>query len=137
MVAPLIVAGLTALGGFLAGKSGSGSTAPLINTPIEIGTSKKQTTVSNQITNTKTTSYTSANSYNLVYGSPNASISNTPSTSTSLTPTITPSIAVLPSLSSSSGGATPQSSGFGLNFYDIAIFGALGVGAYYLVKKAK
>lgn len=129
MVVPIIIGGLLAVGGWLAGKSGSGG-------GIEIGTSKK----SEQVTNTSQDSYSSVYSptitktfdlsRNYAFGQSSIStkkeqsITQEPETSVSQIP----SQAVSPTANLGGGGSAKES----FDFTGLALVGALGLGTYIL-----
>lgn len=135
MVVPLIAGGLLALGGFLGGKSSGGGA-------IEIGTSKKstQTTNAQQYTTSSVYSPTISRNYDIQYNiaSGGSSISTKKEQSVTQSPTTSPVISPILTAQpiTSQGGGTSTSSGSEkTDFTGMALIGAVGLGAYLLLKK--
>lgn len=136
MVFPLIpilaIGGAGIIAGFFGGKNAGGGA-------IEIGTTKKsdQTTITNQITDTRTFSPTINRTFDLQFNTASGGssidtkksqrIEQAPTTS----PVITPSLTVIPQ--TAQGGGIGGSGSETTDFTGIALIGALGIGAFLLL----
>ena len=122
------------------GKSGSGGGIDLFR-GVEIGTSKKQTSISTQetyapqITTTKTYDYSPV----IQIDSPYASATSKKEQAISTTPTQTIAPVLMPTQLQGAGQvgtpATASGGGAGINIWDMVIVGGLGLGAYFLLIK--
>lgn len=125
---PIVVGGLLAGGGWLAGKSASGG--------MELLTKKEytstQTTDSRQYTYSPTINRTYDLQYNIASGY-QSSISTKKEQAITQQPTTTPQIITIPT--TSQGGSVGASETGSFDYMTLAIFGALGFGAYYFLTK--
>lgn len=153
MVAWLIPAVLSGVS-YLFGKSSGGGGIDIAR-GLEVGTLKKQQTNAQQYTQTTTSTYAPVYApsiqrsfdiqYNIASGYGSAistkkdlALTQQPDITSqpTVTPTIIPSMALLPS-QGSGGGVLPSGGGAGFDYASILIVGGLGLGAYYLLKSNK
>jgi len=130
---------LATAGAFFMGKSSSGGGIDLFR-GTELFTKKEQTTIttSNQSTYSPTINRTYDIQYNIA--SEGSNITTKKEQVVSQTPTTTPSLTVIPTALQGAGtvglGSSDGTSS-GINIFDIVIIGGVGFGAYLLLSKPK
>jgi len=139
---PLIIGGsLLGGGGWLAGKSASGGVD--INTELltKKNYTSQQFTDSRQTTNTSVYAPTISRTFDIQYNiaSEGSSISTKKEQAISqqpnVSPSVTPTLLVVPTTAQGGDiGGSAGGSGASFDYMTIAVFGALGFGAYYLLK---
>ena len=129
-----LVAGAGLLGaGWLFGKSGSGGITSEILTKKEY--TSTQTTQTYAPTYAPTITRTYEYAPQIITGSPYATMETKKESSIAQTPQVSPTVAIIPTTAQSSPLGAGSSGG--VNIWDFVIIGAIGTGAYLLLKKKK